>query len=186
MKGVVFDLFGTLCGRTYPEEMIIERFGLNAKIRETLEKAVCGYRFDSWKGYLENISRVTGVQDKKGIKEIIIACGERGKESIHPKAKKVLEELHGSYKIGLVSSTDTSTEKIIERLPDVFSAITLSYKVGLTKHTPEIFKLHLKELGVKEACMVGDNLIGYPYVQKSRVWERRTHRKGERRLGDGF
>jgi len=158
MKGVVFDLFGTLCVRTQPEIRIIERYGLNPEAREKLELAVCGYKFDSWDKYMENITHVSGVDDKEGIKNIINSSLQKGLDGIHPQARKVIEERHNHYKIGLVSSSNPNGRKIVDKISDHFDAVTLSYEVGMIKQTPEIFKLHLKKLGVEKACMVGDNV----------------------------
>jgi FMN phosphatase YigB (HAD superfamily) len=157
-RGVVFDLYGTLCVSTVPEKRIIEKFGLNPEIHESMVRAVCGYRFDNWKNYLDNIARVSGVKDVEGIKQILLSSVDKGMKGVHPNARNVLAELSGSYKIGLVSEADPLSDRIIKDIAGYFDAITFSYVIGLTKHTPEIYKLHLKKLGVKQACMIGNSL----------------------------
>ncbi len=158
MKGVVFDLFGTLCVKTSPEHPLMDRYRLDQGLHDLLEEAFCGYRFDSWDNYLENIMQVSGVNDKAGIKNIIDEQVEKGVNGIHPEAEKVLKDLAKNFKIGLVSTAYPGAEEIVEKLSRYFSAITFSYQIGMTKRDSDIYIIHLKNLGVEKACMVGDSL----------------------------
>ena len=82
-----------------------------------------------------------------------------------PHARQVLERLSQSYKIGLVTDTETSSEASVREalqqlgLEKFFSAVVTSTDLGVTKPHPDIFLEALRQLEVspEEAIMVGND-----------------------------
>jgi HAD superfamily hydrolase (TIGR01662 family) len=82
-----------------------------------------------------------------------------------PHALEVLELLSHSYKIGLVTDTETSSEASVRKalqklgIEKFFSAVVTSTDLEVTKPHPEIFLEALRRLEVSpaEAIMVGND-----------------------------
>jgi putative hydrolase of the HAD superfamily len=83
---------------------------------------------------------------------------------IDQNAKKMLEQLHGKYKLGIVSNfaIPECVLKLLKAdgLDGLFNAIVVSGAVNKRKPSPEIFKGALKMLGVSasETVFVGDTI----------------------------
>ena len=79
-------------------------------------------------------------------------------------AKTVLEELHGKYKLGIISNfaIPECVYKMLkaDQLDGLFDVIVVSGAVNKRKPSPEIFKNTLKALGVSvsETVFVGDTI----------------------------
>jgi HAD superfamily hydrolase (TIGR01549 family) len=79
-------------------------------------------------------------------------------------ARSVLEELHGKYKLGIVSNfaIPECVFKLLERhgLAELFDAVIVSGAVNKRKPSPEIFQRALEKLGVdvESAVFVGDTV----------------------------
>lgn len=169
-RAVIFDMFGVLCCPTSPEYRIIEEYGLDPKIHDRLQRAVCGYKFSGdWEPYISGIIKVSEIQEtwenRARVKEICISEFEKGLRSVPAEAKDALGCLkEEGYALGLVSNAYPPSRDIIEdnELSGFFKgdAIILSYEAGMTKQNPEIFRLCLERLGVPadSAVMVGDSL----------------------------
>lgn len=84
--------------------------------------------------------------------------------SIDPNAERVLRELHGRFKLGIVSNfaIPECVTKLLERhgLAGFFDAVVVSGAVNKRKPSVEIFKHALETLGVKaeETIFVGDTV----------------------------
>lgn len=79
-------------------------------------------------------------------------------------AKSVLEELHGKYKLGIVSNfaIPECVLKLLEKhgLTELFDAVIVSGAVNKRKPSPEIFQHALEKMGVdvESAVFVGDTV----------------------------
>jgi HAD superfamily hydrolase (TIGR01662 family) len=77
-------------------------------------------------------------------------------------AKNALENLHGKYKLGIVSNfaIPECVDKLLEKhgLNKLFDAVVVSAAVNKRKPSPEIFNKALKKIGVtaENAVFVGD------------------------------
>ncbi len=75
---------------------------------------------------------------------------------------KLAKKLKREYVVSLLSNSDDVHEKVAERsgfLP-VFEKPVLSHRVGLAKPSPSIFRLALKQLGLKaEECVFVDDAL---------------------------
>jgi putative hydrolase of the HAD superfamily len=110
---------------------------------------------------------------------------------IDPNAKTMLEQLHGKYKLGIVSNfaIPECVLKLLKAdgLDGLFNAIVVSGAVNKRKPSPEIFKGTLKMLGVSasETVFVGDTIDadveGPKAVGMKVVYiERREQKKSEK------
>jgi len=83
---------------------------------------------------------------------------------IDPDAKSTLEELHGKYKLGIISNfaIPECVFKLLnaDHLEEWFDVIVISGAVNKRKPSPEIFQSTLKTLGVSasETAFVGDTI----------------------------
>ena len=89
--------------------------------------------------------------------------GFAGASTLYRDTKPILEALHGSYRLAIVSN-GAGQERIARRLgiDGYFETIIGSFHVGVHKPMPEIYHLALSAVGVqpREAVMVGDNWEG--------------------------
>jgi HAD superfamily hydrolase (TIGR01509 family) len=90
---------------------------------------------------------------------------DKMKLHLRPHAEEVLEWLSRRSKIGLVSDTETSSEKAVRSalkklgLEQFFSVVITSVDIGTTKPHPDIFLKALERLAVRpqEAVMIGND-----------------------------
>ncbi len=84
--------------------------------------------------------------------------------SIDQNANSMLKELHGKYKLGIISNfaIPECVFKLLknDHLEDFFDVVVVSASVNKRKPSPEIFKSALKTLGVysEETVFVGDTI----------------------------
>jgi putative hydrolase of the HAD superfamily len=113
------------------------------------------------------------------------------KVRLFPHAKEVLEELHGKFKLALLTDSDGNRHMKLERIEKLgiikyFDHIFTSDDIGVNKPDLKDFKEVLKQLGSKpkETIMVGDvperDLLGAKKVGITTVWtaqglDRDTH-----------
>ncbi len=83
---------------------------------------------------------------------------------IDENAKAMLKQLHGKYKLGIISNfaIPECVHKLLKasNLEDLFDVVVVSAAVNKRKPSPEIFKSTLKALGVSasETVFVGDTV----------------------------
>ena len=110
---------------------------------------------------------------------------------IDQNAKAMLEQLHGKYKLGIVSNfaiPECVLELLkVDGLDDLFNAVVVSGAVNKRKPSPEIFKGALKLLSVSasETVFVGDTIdadVEGPKAVGMKVIyiERRAQKKSEK------
>jgi len=166
-NAVIFDMFGTLCSATSPELRIIYEYNLNQDVHDGLQRAVCGTKFQEWKPYLGGIAKAAGIEadekNRQRIREIVHEQFEKGRRGVFPEADGVLRVLkERGFVLGLVSNAYPPSRRIVQEgnLEQYFSTVILSYEIGITKQSPEIYHRCLKDLGIdaERAVMVGDSL----------------------------
>jgi epoxide hydrolase-like predicted phosphatase len=89
----------------------------------------------------------------------------KGSEEIHPEMANLLQELHGRYKLAVISNADW-TEEVMRHdflnkfgLPDLFDVIVTSASAGAAKPDPAIYEVALQRLGVRpEEAIFTDDL----------------------------
>jgi putative hydrolase of the HAD superfamily len=89
----------------------------------------------------------------------------KGSEEIHPEMVALLQELHGRYKLGVISNADW-TEEVMRRdflsqfgLSDLFEVVVTSASSGAAKPDPAIYQLALQRLAVRpEEAIFTDDL----------------------------
>ena len=110
---------------------------------------------------------------------------------IDPDAEAMLKELHGKYKLGIVSNF-AIPECVLKLLKEggidgLFDVVVVSGAVNKRKPSPEIFKSTLKMLGVSasETVFVGDtidaDIEGAKAVGMKAIYiERRVQKESEK------
>jgi len=93
--------------------------------------------------------------------------------------RKLLKELYGNFKLGVISNSMSQVPKIFleqNNLTKYFDAIAISGAIGFRKPNPKIFNYALEKLNVKpnEAMHIGDSLeediVGAKNVGMKAVW----------------
>ncbi len=170
MKGVLFDFWGT----------IVENGVFPSPVRQAWRMMRTGLPFQE---FIVRFEKAFMTKPFPDLKEAFTAACEEfevvpSEELINnlvgmwnknellckpfPEAVPLLEELKQGYKLGLISNTPPSIERVIEKfeLAKYFDAIILSYKEGLLKTDPALFEKALKKLGLgkEDVLMIGDSL----------------------------
>ncbi len=118
------------------------------------------YRYDAW----TNALKAFGIEDSDLANELAETYPviRRKKHLLFPDARKVLQNLHPGYRMGIVTNgiPDLQWEKInVSGIASFFDSVIISVEAGMAKPDPGIFRIALEELGVEnnEVIMVGNN-----------------------------
>jgi putative hydrolase of the HAD superfamily len=127
----------------------LEEPHFNIRISETLKKL--GYNFSASNKIVVGATEAFSEEFMRYVR-------------LDAETPKVLQSLHGKYKLGIVSNfaIPECLRKLLEKfnLKEFFDAIIISGEINKRKPSPEIFKKALEALQVKssEAIFVGDTL----------------------------
>lgn len=123
-----------------------------------------------WETFWVNVLTPKGITDPDEVRTFAEAVFE-GSEEIHPEMKALVEELHGRYKLAVLSNANWTEEELAEEIikrggqPSLFDAIISSATVGLSKPDPAIFQLALERLNLSaEECIFTDDLETFTAV----------------------
>ena len=174
IRAVFFDLGGVIVRTEYqtPRERLAERLGMEY---EDLNKIV----FDSETGYQASLGTITSLQhwesvikrlkrpheEMNAIRDEFFAGDIVDREILH-----FLRSLRGKYTTGLISNawSDLRDYIVREKMDDAFDHIIISAEVGVAKPEAGIYKIALKQAGVrpKEAVLVDDFYINIEGCEK--------------------
>lgn len=188
LKLILFDAAGTLFhlpkGVGYHYALVARRLGLemdetaiNGAFRAAwkempLRPATGEPREDDDKGWwrelvdrvFDQVAPEVHELDRDNFFEIAYEhFAEAGVWELFPEVLEVLEQLHGRYKLGIVSNFDGRLRMILEQLgiSKFFSPVVISSEVGADKPDPFIFRraLELAGMAPNEALHVGDDPV---------------------------
>jgi HAD superfamily hydrolase (TIGR01493 family) len=166
-KAIVFDLWNTLAYNDSKEVPIFHlerKFGLKMEDYKKIERAFMMQKFPSVLDAAKHICEFMGKEPTNEIIRDLLDIWDltRIHFALFPDTIPVLEELGKKYKLALISNTDCFTMKPFFEAgyKKYFNYIAFSYETCMLKPDPKLFRLVLRNLGVKpeEAVMVGDNL----------------------------
>ena len=74
------------------------------------------------------------------------------KNSINEEIVEIVKRLRKRYKVALLSNTNMTHNEVVKNMGiyHLFDAVILSYRVGMSKDKPEIFRLMASKISVKE------------------------------------
>jgi len=75
-----------------------------------------------------------------------------GEEGLHPEMERLIAQLYGRYRLGILSNWDDGLEAILEEelgISHYFHAIMNSYRIGAAKPDEEAFRIALNRLRVR-------------------------------------
>jgi HAD superfamily hydrolase (TIGR01509 family) len=174
IKAVIFDFFSVLAIRDsepfkrayFPDD--IEKNKQNQEALEQLGRGLIGYD-----EFIDKLAELGGVGRETVLKYT---------EDYHPNEELlgyIRAELKPKYKIGIISNAgqDWVLRILGKDNLELFDDVTLSYKVGMIKPEPEIYKISARNLGVEptEAVFVDDILSycrGAESVGMKSIWYR--------------
>mgnify|MGYP000088298240 CR=1 FL=1 len=172
IRAVIFDFFGVLASRDsasfrkahladYPQK------DQKAKIlNDELGRGNLGYD-----DFISELAKLGGVD-----RETVLGFTE----NYHPNTE-LLDYIQGilkpNYKLGIISNAgDDWVLRILgDKIYKLFDDIILSYKVGMIKPEPEIYKMSARNLGVNPGdCVFIDDILTYcqgaEHVGMSTIW----------------
>lgn len=169
-QAVIFDCWGTLFTEEgeNPYKILAEKLNYNLENYEfgkTVEKHFMLERHEGYEEPLRELFEDLNLECSEGLLEETKNILERGAKDAQPfpNTMKVLKDLKGKYRLGLISNTDYLAYQELEKkygLSEIFDGVLTSFEAGIMKPNPKIFETMLNKLGVdkKEAVMVGDFL----------------------------
>jgi len=156
------------CQRTIDEE--------TKKLMEIREKGL-EMRFEN---FYSNVLTRLGVEPRNSyIERIRIIYCESFPQTEKTQMRALLKELHGKFKLGIISNSMSQVPKIFleqNNLIRYFDAIVISGAVGFRKPNPRIFNYALERLNADpcEAVHVGDSfeedIVGAKNVGMKAIW----------------
>ncbi len=192
IKLIMFDLWGTIIenGVYSPVKQIKFNLRLLIPFSEYItrfEKSFMTKEFEDSREAFKNVCKEFDIKcDNKLLDKLIGVWNKNWLLAREfPESLQILSKIRNKYKLILVSNTDKSGERVIERfsLNKYFDKMYLSYKTGLLKTNKELFENILKEYNVKpeEAVMIGDSIesdmktpesLGIKTILIDRKWRR--------------
>jgi putative hydrolase of the HAD superfamily len=174
IRAVFFDLGGVILRTEYqaPRQQLAERLGMEY---DDLDRIV----FDSTTGIQAANGSITSQQHWEAVmKRLKRPLDEM--ESIRQEffagdiidrdILNFLRSLRGTHKTGLISNnwSDLRDYLVREKMIDAFDHIIISAEVGVAKPEPEIFRIALKQAGVRpeEAVFVDDFYVNVEGCEK--------------------
>jgi HAD superfamily hydrolase (TIGR01509 family) len=115
-----------------------------------------------WDIYYRRLFRELGMADDAELRAQLVAASRKGTNwrRVRPDTRQVLERLKQRYRIGLISNSDGTVQRLFEllKLDDCFDSFTDSRLCGFEKPDPRIFECALASLGATAAdsLYVGD------------------------------
>jgi putative hydrolase of the HAD superfamily len=119
-----------------------------------------------WRALVREVFAECGQEPEEGVfgpmfEELYGHFAEPGVWALYPEVPGVLEELHGRYRLAVVSNFDRRLYPILDHLGirRYFEAIIISSEVGADKPDPRVYATALASLGVapSEALHAGDD-----------------------------
>lgn len=172
MKAIIFDCWGTLFYddiSPHPFHKFAEKIGESMSdysYLKVFEKELMLDRCDNIENSVRSLLKKLDKNPREGIIEELVRILREDSISYvkpYPETIETLKSLKSSYKLGLLSNSFSHSFEAIKddyNLSEIFDTFVLSYKEGVIKPDPQIFKIALKKLKVdkNEVVMVGDSL----------------------------
>lgn len=159
IKAVIFDFFGVLATRGLRQFKLDylagnqEKIDQSKKLQQELDVGVIGYD-----DFIAALAKIAGVST-----DVVLKYTEDYKPNLDL-LYYIRDELKPHYRIGIISNAgaDWVMEILGPTHRRLFDSIVLSYKVGVIKPTPEIYKMSAENLEVKESeCVFVDDILAY-------------------------
>lgn len=154
IKGIIFDCFGVLYGDSLSFFMATCPRGKVEIMRDLSKQS--DYGMISGDAYIAGVADILG----KSVDEIKAILAERRVRN--QPLFSLAEELHKTYKIGLVSNVASDTMDALippHERAERFDAVILSFEESIAKPNPAIFRLIAERLGLSpDECVMIDDL----------------------------
>lgn len=153
IRAIIFDCFGVLYGGSLEALVSMAPVGMAQQVRDI--NSAKDYGYITSRDYLMQIGEVIGVTSDK-VADIM----RRGHTPNGPLIA-VTQKLKSQYKIGLLSNIgDSLFETLFDgKAEQLFDAVVLSYREGIAKPNPEVFRLMAERLNLSPGeCVMIDDL----------------------------
>ncbi len=169
IKLLIFDLWGTIIanGVYSPTRQVRRILNLNIPFRDYIvrfEKTLMLKEYSDLYEAFKAVCNEFNVKEEAHLLNRLVGLWNKNWLLAKPfdGALDILNELKKNYKMALVSNTDNSAERIVEKynLNNYFDKIYFSFKTGYLKINPELFEKIMKDFRVKpeEVVMIGDSI----------------------------
>ena len=171
IKAIVFDCWNTLFFtdlELHPFQEFAQHIGNDFSEYSYLKKFERNFMTKPYSKLEEPITSLLNEIGVDSSKELIVELKEILEKTLdntkaYPNTIEIISNLKREYKIGMITNIGVLGERCLNRVVDInnyFDIVVKSYKVGLVKPNPEIFKIMTQRLGlnIDEVLMVGDSL----------------------------
>ena len=171
VKGIIFDFWGTLIENGIhpsPVNQVKYILRLRMPFREfvtTFEDAMMTKEYADLNETFTEVCKAFDIEPKSFIIEKLVGMWNKNEFLGKPfyETTEVLQFLKDNgFKLGLISNTNSTIHRVIDKykLHEYFDAEVYSYKEGMLKTDPALFKKLIKKMKLKESdvIMVGDSI----------------------------
>ncbi len=190
IKAVVFDLWGTLATKNMSVSGDLwKHFGLKNKKKLSVkyEKAIQLRKYRNPESLAREFMDTFKLEKKdkdilfivRTIKSVV------GKSSLLSGRKVIVENLHGKYKVGILSNTSVFESGVLKKLgiEKYVDASVFSWQIGTIKPNRNNFKKICEKLGVSfgETLFIDDDITNV--LKAKNLGMKTIHCKGQLSLG---
>ncbi len=169
IKLILFDLWGTIIenGVRSPVKQVKDVLRLRIPFKDYVvrfERAFMTQEFDDLRQGFISVCKEFNIHYNDFLLNKLVGVWNKNwlLARPFPESFDVLKDLKNDFKLALVSNTDSSVIRVVEKfnLENYFDKLFFSYKLGLLKIDPEFFKIVMREFSVKpeEVVMIGDSI----------------------------
>jgi len=171
VKGIIFDFWGTLVENGIhpsPVNQVKYIMRLRMPFREFVtrfEEAMMTKEYADLNEAFAEVCTAFRQQPNQFVIERLVGMWNKNEFLAKPFFETIdaLQYLKSKgYKIALISNTNPTIMRVIDKykMHDLFDAEIYSYQEGILKTNPELFKIALKKLKLKEedVIMIGDSI----------------------------
>lgn len=159
IRAIIFDFFGVLA--LQGASSFRKKFYANDQAKLDNHKKLQGEHHTgriSYDDFIDELAKLGGTD-----RETVLNYTERYEPNIEL-LDFISQNLKKNYKLGIISNAGTDVAKPVlgDKYGQLFDDIILSYKVGMIKPEPEIYKMSANNLGVdKGDCVFIDDILTY-------------------------
>lgn len=153
IRGIIFDCFGVLYGGSLELLVSMAPSDRMMEVVDTNKRKDYGYM--SYQDYLATIGEIID-RTPQEVDAIMRTRHIRNAELV-----EFVRQLRGVYKVGMLSNIgETTMDELFPpaEVSELFDAVILSYKEGIAKPHPEVFRLMAERMGLSpgECVMIDD------------------------------
>ena len=155
IKAVIFDLGGVVLHMKPLLKRTIEILKPRDEVQfwQDLNTLAIGWSKGQSDGptFFRELARLAKKEEKKSVLQKLWVDDFQKNVSLDPEIAKLIRQLKNHYKLALLSNTNQTHDALVAKMGiyERFDEVLLSFKVGMSKDEPEIFRMMAAKLQVK-------------------------------------